>query len=445
MNAPSKDLEDYFSEIDASSIAPLVAAAADLVLIVGRDGCVKDVVGGQNSDLGFAVSDLVGHKVQSLAPQDAKQELGDLIKTVDDIPRTCTLTHVTSEGHSNQIKYNVLSLGPNKDVIFLGQSQMQLMALREQLQAAELISQKQSARKKQDAAEFQALFSINQHPILIVSAATGMVKDANMPALKMLDLDRAQLLGQRLENIFSKPRQKAMKALIDQAKAAEIETTATLSSSSQSVRLKSLQGVVGHDALIFQLTPQTEAAPIENLDQALIEIAKFSSDYVAIVDNTGQAVWSNNRLLSLTTQQADPAPNLKDYLNCDFLDLLEQANKLGRVSIATEMHGTADTMTPAELFVVSLHNTHRGLFGVTVTPAPNLNETQFAPKQWPSNKIGSVPLSALVREEVDMIEKSCIEAALKLTGNNRQATAKVLGISRQGLYDKLRRHNIVTD
>jgi len=80
-----------------------------------------------------------------------------------------------------------------------------------------------------------------------------------------------------------------------------------------------------------------------------------------------------------------------------------------------------------------------------VTPAANSEALPDTPEPWPSQKIGSVPLSALVREEVDVIEKSCIEAALKLTGNNRQATAKVLGISRQGLYDKLRRHDLLKD
>jgi len=98
------------------------------------------------------------------------------------MPREITLTHTDQDGGAIQIKYKVLSLGPNKEVIFLGQNQSPVTALEEQLQAAELNSQRQSARRKQDAAEFRALFSINQHPILIVSTSTGMVKDANNSA-----------------------------------------------------------------------------------------------------------------------------------------------------------------------------------------------------------------------------------------------------------------------
>jgi DNA-binding NtrC family response regulator len=49
----------------------------------------------------------------------------------------------------------------------------------------------------------------------------------------------------------------------------------------------------------------------------------------------------------------------------------------------------------------------------------------------------------LVRDTTDVIERMCIEAALKLTGNNRASTARVLGLSRQALYLKMNRFGIV--
>jgi DNA-binding NtrC family response regulator len=57
--------------------------------------------------------------------------------------------------------------------------------------------------------------------------------------------------------------------------------------------------------------------------------------------------------------------------------------------------------------------------------------------------VGRVPLKELVRETTEITERLCIEASLKLTGDNRAAAAQMLGLSRQGLYDKLRRYDIV--
>ena len=56
--------------------------------------------------------------------------------------------------------------------------------------------------------------------------------------------------------------------------------------------------------------------------------------------------------------------------------------------------------------------------------------------------IGRVALKEIVREATDVIERLCIEAALKLTGDNRASAAEMLGLSRQSLYVKLRRYGL---
>ena len=57
--------------------------------------------------------------------------------------------------------------------------------------------------------------------------------------------------------------------------------------------------------------------------------------------------------------------------------------------------------------------------------------------------VGSAPLREIVAETNDMIEKICIETALRLTGNNRVAAAEMLGLSRQSLYVKLRKFKLL--
>jgi DNA-binding NtrC family response regulator len=58
--------------------------------------------------------------------------------------------------------------------------------------------------------------------------------------------------------------------------------------------------------------------------------------------------------------------------------------------------------------------------------------------------VGRVPLKELVRETTDLIERLCIEAALRLTGDNRASAAEMLGLSRQSLYVKMRRYDIIS-
>ena len=57
--------------------------------------------------------------------------------------------------------------------------------------------------------------------------------------------------------------------------------------------------------------------------------------------------------------------------------------------------------------------------------------------------VGSAPLKELVADTNDIVEKICIETALKMTKNNRVATAEMLTLSRQSLYVKLRKYNLL--
>jgi DNA-binding NtrC family response regulator len=59
--------------------------------------------------------------------------------------------------------------------------------------------------------------------------------------------------------------------------------------------------------------------------------------------------------------------------------------------------------------------------------------------------VGRVSLPDLVRDTTDLVERHLIKAALELTGDNRTSAAEVLGLSRQSLYVKLRRHGLQTD
>ena len=57
--------------------------------------------------------------------------------------------------------------------------------------------------------------------------------------------------------------------------------------------------------------------------------------------------------------------------------------------------------------------------------------------------IGSQSLKDIVAKTTDVIEKMCIETAVQLTSNNRVAAAEMLGLSRQSLYVKLRKYDLL--
>ena len=52
-------------------------------------------------------------------------------------------------------------------------------------------------------------------------------------------------------------------------------------------------------------------------------------------------------------------------------------------------------------------------------------------------------MKELVAQTGDIAERICLETALNLTNNNKVAAAELLSLSRQSLYVKLRKHNLL--
>ena len=59
-----------------------------------------------------------------------------------------------------------------------------------------------------------------------------------------------------------------------------------------------------------------------------------------------------------------------------------------------------------------------------------------------AERIGKAPLRLVVQETVDSVERHHIRAALEASGGNRTEAAEMLGLSRQGLYAKLKRYGL---
>jgi DNA-binding NtrC family response regulator len=82
---------------------------------------------------------------------------------------------------------------------------------------------------------------------------------------------------------------------------------------------------------------------------------------------------------------------------------------------------------------------------VGAAPKPNILVDGFPARSVDqlSELVGHMSLKEVVRETTDVVERLCIEAALKLTSDNRASAAQMLGLSRQSLYAKLRRFGMV--
>jgi transcriptional regulator PpsR len=116
---------------------------------------------------------------------------------------------------------------------------------------------------------------------------------------------------------------------------------------------------------------------------------------------------------------------------------------------ATVIRGTYGGVEDVEVAAVSVPGS-RPCLGFAIRSAPRripegrLAGSRDVPRsvEQMAELVGRVSMKTLVRETTDLIEKLCIEAALRITRDNRASAAEMLGLSRQGLYAKMRRYGV---
>ena len=116
---------------------------------------------------------------------------------------------------------------------------------------------------------------------------------------------------------------------------------------------------------------------------------------------------------------------------------------------STILRGEFGASEDVEITAVSVTDGDRPCIGFTIRSSGwRVGKERLGGRELPrtveqfTDLVGRVPLKNLVRETTDLIERLCIEAALELTRDNRASAADMLGLSRQGLYAKLRRYGL---
>jgi len=129
--------------------------------------------------------------------------------------------------------------------------------------------------------------------------------------------------------------------------------------------------------------------------------------------------------------------------------LLEAATTSGRLKLFTTKLVTANGGEVAvDIAATHLDDHFDPYFGLVIRDGSRAaSPDEFAGNdeamQNAMELVGTAPLKELVAATADVVEKMCIETAVKLTDNNRVAAAELLGLSRQSFYVRLRKYGLL--
>ncbi len=458
-----KNPELHLAQADARTIAALVSAAADLTLVVDGDDIIKDLSHNLDALSGTGIPAWRGMPIEDVVRGSSRPTLRKALRSARGgaLAQRFDVNHPLEDGRDLPVQYSALSIGGDGRIMLMGRDLRLVAELQSRLMANRHSLEQNAKNQKQAEAHYRLLFETAADAIVIVDAASGKIREANPRAAAILGSAGSGLSGKKFAGFFDKPRQIDVQAMLAGVLASGKTDAIHIDGSGQ--------GRLGLVAELFRAgdlklimvrfsVPEAAGTTEAASEKGIETLVRGAAEGVVLTDTDGKIVWANESFLALAdiplAAQALGRP-LGDFFQWSDIEqdvLLANVRRHGRVpNFSGTVKGANGRSTEIDLSAVAMADGNPPGYGFVMRAAAaaegarhgrgNSDLTRTAENL--VEMIGRVPMKDLVRDTTDVIERMCIEAALKLTANNRASAARVLGLSRQALYLKMNRFGIV--
>ncbi len=452
-----KSPKRFLSNLDPAVTAKVVASAADVALIVDN-GVIKDVAvsAGELTKERYD-SEWRGKKWIETVTVESRSKIEELLKGGSSTkPHWRQVNHPSAAGQDVPIKYTAVRTGEGDRIVALGRDLRALSTLQQRLVDAHQGLERDYNRLRETEARYRLLFQAVSEPVMIIDSTSYLIEEANPAAERFFGKKNGPLSGQTLLALFPKKSQRTI----------ELTAADVLSNGAGSTDDLPLKGV-RHCRLSFSLFQidnkmrfivRVVGGAEETADEAaaqsqVLSVIQDMPDGLVVAGEDLRILQANQAFYEMArlpgTRQAE-GERLEKFLGRSATDinvLLSNIKNHGSVrNFSTVLRDQFGSEERVEVSAVQAPSEDGPIFGFAVrNVARRLEAGQKIGEHLPQSVdqltglVGKVSLKEIVRESTDLIERLCIEAALEITDDNRASAAEMLGLSRQGLYSKLKR------
>lgn len=399
------------------------------------------------------------------------------------------VNHPSAGGADVPVYYKVVKIGARGYSVALGRDMRPMAQLQQRLVEAQQSMEQEYARMRHAETRYRLLFDVSAEAVLIVDAESRKIVEANAAAERLVAGAPRRLVGESfpdrlgaedaavLEDLLAQARKTGRSDDVQVRLAPNIaDGTDSAESADSTGGADGADGAGGADGadylataslfrqdkgsyFLIRLSPvrrNAAAAFVSRLKLRLLEVIESLPDGLVVTTPDGEIRYANRAFLELaqlsSAEQAE-GQSLDRWLGRPGVDLNVLRSNLreyGSVRLfATSLRGEHGSTAEIEICAVAAGADEASCHGFLIRDVsrrltggvPGQNKLPSSVEQL-TELVGRVPLRGIVRETTDAIEKLCIQAALELTSDNRASAAEMLGLSRQSLYVKLRRHGL---
>jgi transcriptional regulator PpsR len=460
--ALGSDIALLLGDIGGEAALEVLATATDVTLLLDKQGIVRDVQFGDEALFDNGGKHWIGRAWSSTVTKETVPKLEALLReAVHGGPTVWRqLNHPSSRGVDVPISYSVRRFGSRGTLLAMGRDLRANSALQQRLVEAQQSVERDYWRLRHAQSLYRVVLQLSSDAMLIVDASTLTVIEANPAAGRLLLTPATEMVGRTFPSGFDAEGSKAIANQLNKSRVSTVvdEVRACLVDGGREFFVAcSFVRQEGSALFMVRLTPLQGDDSARGLMGRLIDVAP---DGFLMTDRDGRVLAANQtfvELAQLASEEEVCGHLLERWLGRTSVDadvLLTNMRQYGSVRLfGTSLRGALGSVVDVEISAVSVAVGRDRAFGFLIrdvgrrlgaASAPMAGSERAQPRtvEQLTELVGRVPLKDLVGETTDIIEKLCIEAALDLTQDNRAAAAEMLGLSRQSLYVKLRRHGL---
>lgn len=452
--------------LDATAAARIIAAAADLALVVDANGVINDFAF-ESRELAQELQrqgSLLGRPWIETVTVESRTKVQALLNDAvnQDMPRWRHVNFPASRGRDVPILCSALQVQKPGPFVVIGRDLRSLATLQQKLVDAQQSMEQDYARLRHAETRYRLLFQLSAEAVLIVEATTGRIVDANPAACALFEQSAKTIVGRVFPFGFGAEGAKSIQEMLDGVRitghAEEIRACLADGTSEYFVTadLFRQDGALSFIVRLRSTAMVVQAASPPNRDARLAEVLEHGPDGFVVTLPDGQIVAANDSFLAmveLATEEQVRGESLDRWIGKPGVEvnvLGATLRQRGSVRLfRTTLHGEYGAATEVEISAVAVAERDQTCFGFAIRDVgPRPSSEGGTGRELPrsvdqmTELVGRLSLKDIVRETTDVIERLCIQAALELSRDNRALAAEMLGLSRQSLYVKMRRFGL---
>lgn len=445
----------------SASDAEIAEATSDIALTLDADGTVVKVSnGGEDWPVQLA-QHWNGRQWSRIVSSDSRPKVEEMLQEAAAGKRSSRwrhINHIDPTGGEIPILVSLIRLGKDGQMVAVGRDLRVVASLQARLIESQQRMEADYLRLRRTESQYRQLLDVVRDPILIIQQPGHSILEANRAACSFFDLDRETLLSRTLDGFLSTRSAAALRIMFEQVTGSgrPAEMSMRFNAGPKTVHLHaSSMRQDGDTVVLLRLEPERGESAVSSEGAALIEAVRQLSDGIVTTDAKGLILSANPAFVEMIQVAhagqliGEPLSRWLGRAHTDLTVLINSLAQGGSIRLfSTRLVGTSGIAVPVEISGVAVASEDTPYLAFVIRDTGRrLGEDREPSAVGRSGGdlaalVGRMPLKDIVGETVDLIERLCIEAALKITRNNRASAADMLGLSRQSLYVKLRRYGI---